>query len=75
MDVCPQQVLICKLHAGRQNRSCNHQLWPSEEILGVRAEGGAIREHKGRLAASPGASAPLRVVCRVWRNIAHVHYG
>ena len=72
MDMGANQLFVGDVNTGRGDRSGHHLLLPLEEVLVVRAAGGAVRDHDSRLAAPAGATGALGVVGRGGGNIAKI---
>ena len=66
------EVAVAKVDPGRRHAAGNHPDRLTVEVLIVRAASGAVGEYHGRLPASAGASAALRVVGRRRRNVAQI---
>ncbi len=63
---------LARSSRGGPDLARDHQLGPPEEVLVVRAAGGAVGEDERGLAAAAGAAGALGVVGRRRRHVAHV---
>ena len=65
MQVALDQIPVSKIDRWRDDNPVDQILHAVEEVLIVRALGGAVGQDQGRLATATGASAALRIVgCR-----------
>ena len=68
------EVLVGQIEARRRHRTRHHELRALEEVLVVRAPHRTVTVDQGGLAAAARPPAPLRVVGRVGRDVAHVDH-
>ena len=72
MDVGLDQVLVRQVEPRRRDRTGDHSLRALEKVLIVWAATGAVGEHQCRLPAASCPSAPLGIVGRRGRHVAHI---
>ena len=72
LEMAGDQVPVRDLDDRRAYLPVDHRLGVAEEVLVVRALGRRIRDDQGRLSAAARPSAPLGVVRRRRRHVAHV---
>ena len=72
MQVALDQIPVAKIDRWRDDDPVDQLLHTLEEVLIVRALGGAVGHDQGRLAAAPGASAALGVIRRRRRGIPEI---
>ena len=73
MEMALDEVRVRKVDRGRDYDAIDHGTWSLEEILIVRALGGAVGHNQRRLTAAAGTSAALGVIGRCRGHVAQVN--